>query len=88
MQKLESDWLRSVLVTHEDQCDLLNQQMKHVELVKEQSPTVPFQEPLHHNTGLSLATCLYFPKTYSVQRCLLQREAIRNALVFFGSSNL
>lgn len=46
MHKPESDRLRSVVVTHDDQCDLLNQQMNHMELMKEQGPTVPFQELL------------------------------------------
>lgn len=46
MHKPESNRLRSAVVIHEDQCDLLNWQMNHMELVKEQSPTVPFQEPL------------------------------------------
>lgn len=37
MLKSENDWLRFVVVTHEDQCDLLNQQMNHMKLVKKQS---------------------------------------------------
>lgn len=36
MLKSEDDWLRFVVVTHEDQRDLLNQQMNHMELVKNQ----------------------------------------------------
>lgn len=36
MLKSENDWLRFVVVTHEDQRDLLNQQMNHMELVKNQ----------------------------------------------------
>lgn len=39
MHKAESDRLRPAVVTHEDRCDLLNQQMNHVQVVKEQHPT-------------------------------------------------
>lgn len=50
MVKSENDWLRFVVVTHEDQCDLLNQQMNHTEVVKNQSLTVPFQDLLSSTT--------------------------------------
>lgn len=46
VHKPESHQLRSAFVTHEDQCDLVNQQINHMELVKEQSPTLPLQELL------------------------------------------
>lgn len=62
MHKPESDRLRSVVVTHEDQCDLLNQQMNHMELMKEQSPTVPFQELLCITTLICPWPAVFTPK--------------------------
>lgn len=87
--KSENNWLRFVVVTHEDQCDLLNQQMNHMELVKNHILIVPFHDLLCNTTLDPILDHFWFTsqKFHPFKCCLLQRVAIRNKSVSLGSSN-
>lgn len=76
-------------MTHEDQCDLLNQQMNHMELVKNQSLTVPFYDLLRITTlDPSSTTSWLLPKNFIHSVLPASKSSNKEQISVFGEQQL